>query len=381
MTKLLSAYKKSGMKNLFYCTHVLLLFCLLLCFSGCASGPKVVSYDELSSDLYHSLSKGIVTEVDGYEHITKLSPSYEVYQYSDLTIEKRQTSVENKIDTIYVSATLVNAAQSSADQEIQYSGNFILTYILYNEGWMLDEVIVEDFRYIPLQSAEFTAEELTNALEYCGYKNISNFAVTNREDDLENKVIEYHLTAECQYTYVTEHIDIKMCFYFSEDGWNPNNVYIGETTVTESDWHIAGRFDVPDKSDDLILGAVGSIETLSVEYIDQYNGFGETESNINIYKVGDTSFKHVMGDFFEGVNPYDAEYIAYYDFSIKLQGDFTNCNSFVYVVWWNGGGNRFDGMLFIGKDKLGYFWGDDYEIDEYHRRVVVYNTVELIPQN
>jgi len=370
MTKLVNSHKKLWWIRVFFYSAILLS--LLFCLSSCTAVNKVVSDDEIKSDLLSSLMEGIVTVKDDDDCLSQISSNYE-YKFSDFEIEKRQTSAENKTDTIYVNATL-----SSTDEVIKYSGNFVINYSLYNDGWKLDEISVESLEYAPLQSTEFTIEQLANALESCDYKNATNINVTNHKDDLENGFIYYYLTATCEYTYVTEYIDVDMTFYFCEDGWSSSNVYISEINASESNWHIAGKFCNPNSTDDLILGVDGSVDTLSIEYTDRYKDHRKTISENHIYRIDDTSLNKAIGDFFEEVNRLDAEYITHYDFSIIMRGDCTDYNSFEYVAWWAGGGNRFDGMLFIGRDKLGFMWSHDDEIDIYNHRVVV-DITELIP--
>ena len=333
-----------------------------------------MSDDKIKSDLLQSLADGVkVTEGD-YEYYSQISPDHE-YIFSDFEIEKRQTTPENKTDTVYVNASL-----SSTDDIIQYIGHFVLYYSLYNNGWMLDDIRVDSFAYVPLQSTEFTIEELTEVLNCWDYKNATNINVTNYEADLDEGYICYYLTATCQYKYVVEDFDIEIVFKFTEAGWNASNAYVSNITSTNNIWYIADEFDNPDDRDNLIINVDGLIDTLSITY-HEFNLYSPDDyssiSNIYIYKVSETSLKNIMSDFFGAINRNDAEYITYYDFSIKMQGDCTDFYSFEYVAWWDGPGNRCDGMLFIGRDNLGYLWGDDYEIDQYNRRIVV-DTSELI---
>ncbi len=357
-------------KGFFYCT---ILLSALLCLSGCTAASKVVSDDKIKSDLLSALIAGIATEGEEFNYNSQLSSKYE-YEFNDFEIEKRQTSFENKTDKVYVNATLY-----STNDVIKYFGSFVAYYTLYNEGWILDEITVENFGYAPLQSAEFTTEQLADALDHLNYKNAANIDVTNREEDLENRCMHYYLTATCQYTYVTEHIDVMLTFLFPEDGWSTSDAYISEAHVSESNWHIAGKFGYPThRRTDLILGIEGAIDTLRVKCIDRYSGSSEVESDIHIYKTSNTSLKQVMGDFYKEVGWGDiAEYMNYYNFPIIMLGECTDYNSFEYVAWWNGSGS-FDFVLFIGRDKLGYLYQNDVEIDKFNRRVIV-KTIELKP--
>ena len=51
----------------------------------------------------------------------------------DLTIIKRQTQVENLIDTVFVTA-------EAHDENVKYVSSMKLSYGLYNEGWILDGI-------------------------------------------------------------------------------------------------------------------------------------------------------------------------------------------------------------------------------------------------
>lgn len=347
----------------------------LLFLSACGTvGNKTVSDEKIKSDLLESLTVGIPSTGNEYDFYPQVSSGYE-YVFSEFEIEKRQTTLENKTDIVYV-----NAALSSTDEVIQYTGQFVLFYTLYNDGWILDEISVNSFKYSPLQAAEFTTEEIAEVLNSWNYKNAENIVVNNREVDLNEGRIHYYITATCQYKYVVEDYDVEIVFIFSETGWSIANAGINNVTLTNSNWYIANEFDNPNGRDNLIISVDGLIDTLSVGCNDSISDFYEDISNIHIYKLSEVSLQKIMGDFFKEAHHNFAEYITHYGFSIKMQGAYTNYNSFDYVAWWSCGGNRLEGMLFIGRDNLGYLWSNDYEIDQYNRRVVV-DTSELVPLN
>lgn len=342
--------------------HILLFAVMLmglLILAGCSHAPAVKS----DSEIMNELSSG-----------KYLGESYPNFAIKDVEIIKRQTDVEDKSDKVYVTLSVIND-----DESISGYIDMVLLYELYNDGWILEECELDydGAWFRPEKILELSLDEVSSALNYATGETISDVAVYDAEADLENGIVVYSVTGKECHTYMTGELDATLAYQF----WSSYGYWGGPyLTINsyEEYWHIAGKFDNPDDSDDLILVVDGSISTLSVEYSNANDGYGETESNIPIYKVSDTTAKQVMGDFFKAVNKYQAEYITKYDFSIKLTEDCTNYYSFEYVAWWNGGGNRFDGMLFVGKDQLGYMWADDYEIDEYNRRVVC-DVYELLP--
>lgn len=58
-------------------------------------------------------------------------------EINDMEIVKRQTTVEDKTDIVYVAGTAVNDIA-------QYNFYYKMTYNLYNDGWILDEVEKDD---------------------------------------------------------------------------------------------------------------------------------------------------------------------------------------------------------------------------------------------
>ena len=58
-------------------------------------------------------------------------------EINDMEVVKRQTTVEDKTDVVFVSGTAVN-------EIAQHNFYYKMTYILYNDGWILDEVEKDD---------------------------------------------------------------------------------------------------------------------------------------------------------------------------------------------------------------------------------------------
>ena len=82
-----------------------------------------------------------------------------------------------------------------------------------------------------------------------------------------------------------------------------------------------------------------------------------------------------MEEFFEETFYHAYLYITHYNFPIQIQGDCTDYHSFEYVVWWEE-----IGMLFIGRDQLGYLPRGTDEIDDMYNHNVIVTTYELIPK-
>lgn len=93
----------------------LIIVASALIMTGCG-GTKGVAASQIMSDIENS-----------YEFL-----QYDV-EISDVTIIKRQTNVENKTDSVYVSVYGKN-------DYYEVVKNYQLTYELYNEGWILENI-------------------------------------------------------------------------------------------------------------------------------------------------------------------------------------------------------------------------------------------------
>ncbi len=171
------------MKKLRFIMTAVLITALL---SGCSTS-------EVTQDALFSSSPSSATDADSADResssedtpFTKPSPSNEVveldkikfdlesqepifsensFEIQNLEIDKRQTTIEDKIDIIYLSGSAENEA-------VRYDFSYKLTYNLYNEGWILDVISEQESNYLPLMtpSREVIESIIPNVYPYPNY--------------------------------------------------------------------------------------------------------------------------------------------------------------------------------------------------------------------
>lgn len=113
----------------FLCVALTLMFALL---SGCSESAK---------------SEGDI--VDDLQHNSTFSSNGDL-PITDYNIIKRQTDVEGKTDDIYINVEAENDC-------LWLNRSYVMTYGLYNEGWILDNVTTyheADWKFRPLQGVD-----------------------------------------------------------------------------------------------------------------------------------------------------------------------------------------------------------------------------------
>lgn len=111
---------------------VILAAIAILLLAGC--GEKPASEATLKEDIYNSSNFSLFSEQLDME-------------ITDLEVVKRQTTTEDKVDTVWVKVT---AAGDTAEGEMYYK----LTYHLYNDGWLLEAIAddtVDSWHFKPLE--------------------------------------------------------------------------------------------------------------------------------------------------------------------------------------------------------------------------------------
>lgn len=177
----------------------------------------------------------------------------------DLTIEKRQTAEEDRLDTVYVRASLEDAAGT-----MRVDGAYTMTYGLYNDGWLLETVEITEEAVQPLVGPpDYSLEQLSEFLMWQGYTGLTDVNLYHQSLDLENSTATYSLTARDIHTYLTEDLDVTLTFrygyYFSSGA---------------PDWNIEPELTVNSSTEDwsAICGAYTSSGESGVWTIDSFDG-------------------------------------------------------------------------------------------------------------
>lgn len=129
---------------------------IVLILAGCSAAP--LSESEIQNDLVnHSIFSGTqATEITSFDII------------------KRQTSESDKTDIIYISA-------SSQNETFLRDAEYIMTYGLYNDGWVLDNVEISNESVTPLSGSNFDTDELGQFLEELIGIEVTNISVYSHE--------------------------------------------------------------------------------------------------------------------------------------------------------------------------------------------------------
>lgn len=113
-------------KAIFYAA---LAICAVFCLSACDSTPKEKTSDQISAD---------IRAQDSYFSDYNL-------KFGSFSISKRQTNTDDKNDFVWCQVTATNS-------DFSYSAEYKVIYVLYNEGWKLEDCSKESSSIKPLHS-------------------------------------------------------------------------------------------------------------------------------------------------------------------------------------------------------------------------------------
>jgi len=159
-------------------------------------------------------------------------------EITDFEIVKRQTTPEDKTDTVWTQAAL-----QDTEGTVQISGEYVMTYELYNDGWLLEHVDVTAQKVVPLSAPNPPAAQLENDVVQWGYSGLTDVSIYDQTLDLENGKVSYSLTATDVHTYLTEYLDITLVYAFDTDTceWPQfcSNLIVNSS---QENWDIAGSY-------------------------------------------------------------------------------------------------------------------------------------------
>lgn len=255
-------------KRIFY---VLIIITFLL--SGC--GKKVKSENDIQKD--------IQTSSQFYNNQTVI--------IDNLNIEKRQTDKKEKRDIVYVEV-------KASNEEIDCNFSYILTYNLYNEGWILDDLKINSKGEWTIRPKKGPEQEYIN-------KAIGNdFMILDADIDLANNsaiyignILEYHNNVK-----IIRVMSYEFQFEPEEAAWIYNNSYIESNN---DEWYPGdGLWSVDIQSTTYLLRIKDfDTENLKVNYDLYYNTSGslspKQSQEMHISKTAD-----IQEYFGEDINGY-----------------------------------------------------------------------------
>lgn len=254
----------------------LIFLAVSLCFLLTACGNSAKSEKEVAFEL---------SEIDSYF----ISYGLELESYS---VEKRQTNKDDKNDFIWITI-------AGSNDLFDYSADYEVTYVLYNDGWRLENHQLTDSSY--MVTADFDRTELEQKLleEYESFEYISS----DRTDNTER----LHYTARKETVYST--ITYSLTFLYSFDpieGW----------TEISSDLS-------------LIQEDIDPIKEIHWYYTSKYNSdYAKTIDLIEKLDTIDNETAEILNDCYEKVILYLYESLG---LRVQLNGiEFTSDETHVY---------------------------------------------------
>lgn len=234
---------KLATKSVIIATLIAYLICGL---SACTSKTSGKTEKQISSD---------IQEQDNYFSTYNL-------KVDSFSVSKRQTNREDKNDFVWCEVTASNDLFS-------YSAKYKIEYVLYNDGWLLEEYTQESSSVIPISPPTQTQDEALALV------------LTDWEQHDQSKVSENHIVAksslqkESDLTYAyyfrmawkngqgLDGIDVDYAVYYRFDlvsGWNTE-----VTTGVQIDWKKLSTTSEAATSSENLSGVSGSEIPASVD--------------------------------------------------------------------------------------------------------------------
>lgn len=190
-------------------------------------------------------------------------------EITDMQVIKRQTTVEDKVDIVYVSG-------SAANEDVKFNFNYKMTYNLYNDGWILDEVVEDGYGCAahPLKRApDYMIEDKINDSMTTPHFVYSSYEILDITADLNSGqtyvsvsfTLDYDAGREVtSYTYIFE-------FNSSRMEWEYDKV---DSSTHESDtiYDLEGIWEGEDYSVEITMSDNTNLSTAFVNVTDLRTG-------------------------------------------------------------------------------------------------------------
>lgn len=199
---------------------VTLVLCIML--SGCSE--PTASESQLKDDLENSPAFYSAQEME----------------ISELTVTKRMTSKEDKLDTVYVDVTADN-------ENIECHFSYVMTYALYNDGWLLEDVQQDPNGKWEIQSLKGVDLTQVQADADVPQSATCDEIYFYSEDGVYYSVAQFYW--ENPYTYMTETVAKVLRYRFSSDDgrWyldsQNNQILSTGWKIIGSAWDMSKQYD------------------------------------------------------------------------------------------------------------------------------------------
>ncbi len=186
-------------KNIYVEKLCIILLVIILCallLSSCSSTAK--KENEITND---------IVEVDG------CFQAYDL-ELDDYTITKRQTNKEEKTDYVWVELI-------GSNDDFEYVVKYELLYVLYNDGWLLEDYKLMDSSYEAISPFDSSEVELELSRDY------DELTLINRNDETNNSTLTY--TAVKHHKLYTTSYEINVVAEFEPSAWKVININPSES--------------------------------------------------------------------------------------------------------------------------------------------------------
>lgn len=315
------------------CCFLIGMVFLMLLLPGC-SGNKAKSEADIINDI-----------VANDDYCSNYNLEVESY-----TIISRLTSTERMTDDIEILLTAVC-------DEFSYSTTYSVNYLLYDNGWILNDIDCKSWSVTPLYCSITELDANSVALNATAelsldYSECNLFDSVLNLDSCTNEFV-YHAVREEGYTKTVDTFNVLFRFNPNRGGW-----YLDDVTIDYGveDWNVLGTWNYHNSRSDMEL-TIHQIanETIQVEYdfsyecpVDSFYG----------YYMESFNFKSDGVETFDLHERNQEDSIYFLPFDILLDGSYPTISITKYE------GVCFDGYPYSPDDLFIFSFNGDYSVPE-----------------
>lgn len=215
--------RRNGVSVLIWC----LIFALIMCACSGQTDAEVKGNDEEKTNAK--------SEFDIQMDIVSREEMFVQYNLSVEAIDilKRQTNEAEKTDYVWVELVASN-------DEFTFSAEYFLIYVLYNEGWLLEECDRKDSEYIAKFQPDYQIAIPKIEKEFVSYEYVSTQVITDN-------IVEFRFAAVEEVSeYLSVEYQVSVSAGFSPySGWSVNDPKKEEGTYI---WDIEGQWEYSDEN-------------------------------------------------------------------------------------------------------------------------------------
>lgn len=200
-----------------------------------------------------SCSKGTKQEKEIAKDITEQDRYFQIYnlKLDNYTVTKRQTNKDSKTDYIWFTI-------NGSNLEFEYTADYKLEYLLYNEGWLLEDYELLNSNYTVKSDFDPTDVETKIKQEY------NNISLIDKEEKENEVTLTY--AAEKREELLTTHYEIEVEAKFEPASWNVTDIKYLEKS---RDLNIVGEWTYNDKEGRYYYMHVSKVnkDTATINYL------------------------------------------------------------------------------------------------------------------